>query len=152
MASRLPGFIDFTDKPALLMQESQVIVPQRHFSQILKEYLDKYPESQQKFKEITKDFNFTDGIPKHELFIKLADNCTEERATYIANGIRNLFKDNFSILIESRYVKSSLIDLTAFMSFLVSMIGVISLTLAFFYLLVSTSQTINETLREFGCM
>ena len=35
--------------------------------------------------------NFTDGIPKEFLFVKLNPDISDQRRNFIANGIRNYF-------------------------------------------------------------
>lgn len=47
-----------------------------------------------------KSYNFTDGIPKETIFIKLDPNIDDKRRNFIANGIRAFFKDDITILLD----------------------------------------------------
>ena len=57
---------------------------------------------------VAPNYNFTDGIPKSFLFVKLDPDASEDRRNFVANGLRGLFDDDFTFLIQKSDLVSSL--------------------------------------------
>lgn len=72
------------------------------------EVLNLNPSIRTAYEDIIKDYNFTDGIPKDNLFVKLSPDISDYRREYIANGIRSYFRDDTTILIDRKQVLASI--------------------------------------------
>ena len=44
----------------------------------------------------TKEYEWSDGIPKQKLFVKLVDGISGSDRAFVANGIRSFFNDLFT--------------------------------------------------------
>ena len=65
------------------------------------------PVRKQKYEDKIKGYNFTNGIPKDYVFIKLNDSLSDDRRNYISNGIRAYFKDDLTILVDRKVLLRS---------------------------------------------
>ena len=150
MATKIPGWFFTAYQSAQFF--GQQLISEIQMRAILEDYFNTYSGTREKFEEITEGYNFTEMIPKYKLFIKLNPNITDIRREEIANGVRSYFKDSFTVLIDLKEaltaVDASLLLFTVF----VSIIGIIALTLAFFLLMVSTTQNVKENIWEYGCL
>lgn len=86
------------------------------------------------------------------MWVKLSPNVTQERADFIANGIRSYFKDDRTILLDVRTSLAGIQDSLDLFSIFVMVVGAIALILAFFLLLISTTSNIRENVWEYGCL
>ena len=86
------------------------------------------------------------------MFVKLDPDITDDRKNYIANGIRGFFRDDTTILFDLKVTLKSIESSVFLFQIFVAFVGTISLILAFFLLLVSTTQNIRESLWEYGCL
>lgn len=77
---------------------------------MLDDFLDLDDKYRAKYEEITAGLNFTHGIPKWKVLVKLSPNITQARSDFIANGIRSFFKDDQTILID---LASSMVAVTS---------------------------------------
>ncbi len=92
-------------------------------------------------------YNLTDGkgysynVPKRKLLVKYAGNITYERREYIINGLRSLFPTGIDqpIIVDVLSIINSLNTIDIVFNFIVLIIGIISLILTFFLLLVATT-------------
>ena len=87
----------------------------------------------------TKEYEWNDGIPKQKLFVKLVDGISASDRSFVANGIRSFFNDLFTQLLEKSTIVDSLEKVNKVFTILVWLIGVISLCIAFFLLLIATT-------------
>jgi len=119
---------------------------------MLEDYFDANEGSREIFQDVISTYNFTNDVPKYKLFVKLDDNVSLDRRQQIADGIRSYFRNERTILLDLQDAMSAVnTSLTLFQVF-VALIGVIALTLAFFLLLVSTTQNVRENIWEYGCL
>jgi len=81
------------------------------------------------------------NVPKQKLLVKYAANITDQRREYIINGIRSLFPPGLDqpIMVDVVSIIDSLRSVNLVFTFIVGIIGVISLILTFFLLLVATT-------------
>lgn len=91
-------------------------------------------------------------MPKNKLFVKLKPGITQERRDYIANGIRSYFRGDFTVLLDKQVALSTVSNSLVLFELFVVLVGAIALTLAFFLLLISTTQNIRESVWEYGCL
>ena len=97
-------------------------------------------------------YNLTNGIPKYRLYIKLAPDITDDRREFIGNGIRAYFKTDGTVLLDKKVAMSALNNSLTFFQLFVGIVGMIALIMAFFLLLISTTQNIKENIWEYGCL
>ena len=98
------------------------------------------------------NYNFTNDIPKYKMFVKLSSNVTDDRREFIADGIRSYFRDDRTILLDLSVAMKAVTSSLALFQIFVAVVGVIALTLAFFLLLISTTQNVRENVWEYGCL
>lgn len=110
------------------------------------------PDTRVKYNELISEYNFTNGVPKYKLFVKLDNTISEERRDYIANGIRSYFKDDQTVLLDLQFAMKSVTSSLQLFQIFVGVVGAIALILAFFLLMVSTTQNIKENVWEYGCL
>ena len=114
--------------------------------------MDRMPDARKRLNEINANYNFTYGVPKYKIFVKLSPNITTERRDFIANGIRSYFKDDQTILLDLAFAMESVTSSLTLFQLFVGVVGLIALCLAFFLLMVSTTQNIKENVWEYGCL
>ena len=86
------------------------------------------------------------------LFVKLAESISQDRRDFISNGIRSTFANDMTILIDIKSTLQSVAGSMELFKIFVGVIGFISLTIAFFLLIVSTTSNIRENVWEYGCL
>lgn len=74
------------------------------------------------------------------------------RRDFIANGIRSYFRDQSTLLLDKKEALDAVTIAVQVFNICVIVIGVISLVLAFFLLLISTTSNIKENVWEYGCL
>lgn len=114
--------------------------------------MQSHPKSKEKYEELIKDYNLTNGIPKFRMFVKLAPDITDDRREFIGNGIRAYFKTDGTVLLDKKVAMSALNNSLTFFQLFVGIVGMIALIMAFFLLLISTTQNIKENIWEYGCL
>lgn len=67
---------------------------------VLKDYFAFNEGSEEKYRNLVKNYEFTDDLPKGKMYVKLNPNCTIERREFISNGIRSFFRDDTTILLD----------------------------------------------------
>lgn len=110
------------------------------------------PETRPKYNDIISEYNFTYGVPKYKIFVKLNNTISEARRDFIANGIRSFFKDDQTVLLDLQFAMKSVTSSLQLFQIFVGVVGAIALCLAFFLLMVSTTQNIKENVWEYGCL
>lgn len=97
---------------------------------------------------------FSNNIPKQKLLVKYADGISQERRQYIINGLRSLFPTGIDqpVMVDVLSIIESLKTINVVFTFIVGIIGVISLILTFFLLLVATTQNIKDNIWEYGVL
>lgn len=111
-----------------------------------------YPSSKKRFDELYSDYDFIDGVPKSKLFVKLDPNVTAEKRLFIANGMRALFRDQVTLFMDTTQLIDQLKSTMLVFDIFIVIIALISLTLTFFLLLVSTRQNVRDNIWEYGVL
>ena len=78
------------------------------YKALLDEFLSKNEEAYEKYNTTTSDYEFSNGVPKYKLFIRLKDDIRGDRREYIANGVRSYFKSDGTILLDLAFAKKSI--------------------------------------------
>ena len=84
--------------------------------------------------------------------MKLNPNITEAKRDYVANGMRAFFRDKTTILFSKYEITSTLDSTQLIFNAFVGIIGGIALTIAFFLLLISTTQNVTDAIWEYGVL
>ena len=79
------------------------------------------------------------------------DISADDRA-FVSNGIRSFFESALTRLFEKKNVKDSVEQVNKIFNIMVYIIGAISLTIAFFLLLISTTQNVKDAIWEYGVL
>ena len=89
--------------------------------------------------EMRAKYQWKDGVPKSNLFVRLPKGISKDDRAFVANGIRSFFTDTLTELFEKAEVEESLTQVNQVFNIMVYVIGAISLTIAFFLLLIATT-------------
>jgi len=85
--------------------------------------------------------------------VKLSPDITDAQRTFVSNGIRNYFgKDQSTAMLVKHDVVESFSAVTSIFNLFTAIIASISLFIAFFLLLISMTQNVNEASWEFGVL
>lgn len=150
MLKKMPGWVFTSYQSAQFF--SQQLISERQYRQLLEDYMTLNPETRPKYNEIISEYNFTYGVPKYKIFVKLNSTISEARRDFIANGIRSFFKDDQTVLLDLQFAMKSVTSSLQLFQIFVGVVGAIALCLAFFLLMVSTTQNIKENIWEYGCL
>lgn len=131
---------------------SQQLVSEQQLKSIIQDFFDMYPGSRENYYNMIATYNFTNDIPKYKMFVKLNPNITDDRREFIADGIRSYFRDDRTILLDLSVAMKAVTSSLMLFQLFVAIVGVIALTLAFFLLLISTTQNVKENVWEYGCL
>lgn len=93
-----------------------------------------------------------DGIPKSQLFVKLKDGISTEDENMIVNGLRNTFQSRTVGMLNLSDVLVVISSFDIVRTTFVLLVGTIALIIAFFLLLTSTTQNIQEAVGEYGIL
>ena len=94
----------------------------------------------------------TNDIPKYRMFVKLSPDISDERREFLANGIRSYFRNDITVLLDKKVAFQAVEKSLLIFQLFVALVGTIALTLAFFLLLISTTQNVKENVWEYGCL
>ena len=119
---------------------------------LMNEHFQLYPDDQIAYYAKIADYQFNDDIAKQVLMVKLNPNITDEKRSFVANGLRSFFKDKATLLYEKESITSMLKSTGLIFNAFVAIIGAIALTIAFFLLLVATTQNVTDALWEYGVL
>jgi len=100
----------------------------------------------------TKGYQFVNNIPKKTLFIKLNPDISQAQIAFLSNGIRNFFQDQSSYVLIKQQIVDSFNSVTSIFNIFVAVIAAISLFIAFFLLLVASTQNVNDAIWEYGVL
>merc|ERR1712060_201632 len=90
--------------------------------------------------------------PKQKCFVKLQEGLTTHEIDNLTNGIRNVLTDRTIIVLRADIVEDSLHSFKVIFEVFVAVIAIIALIIAFFLLMISTTQNINEAIWEYGVL
>jgi ABC-type antimicrobial peptide transport system permease subunit len=150
MLTKIPGFFFTAYQSAQFF--GQQLVSEKQYKAILEDYFRTNPGARKNFEDMISSYNFTEDVPKYKLFIKLAPNIDADRRQQIADGVRSYFRDEMTILLDLKDAMSAVNTSLNLFQVFVALVGFIALTLAFFLLLVSTTQNVKENIWEYGCL
>mmetsp|Transcript_45905 Transcript_45905/g.33658 ORF Transcript_45905/g.33658 Transcript_45905/m.33658 type:complete len:197 (-) Transcript_45905:40-630(-) len=97
-------------------------------------------------------YDFTDDVPKFALFVQLAEGISQERRSFITNGLKAYIDSDFTLLVDSEVLQTNLDATMQLVVILLAIIAFIALILTFFLLLISTNQNIKENVWELGVL
>lgn len=157
MANSVPGmaftdYLSFYYASAGIRYGAQCLTSMDNIKIMMKNWADKFPDRYATFQAATASYDFVDGIPKHQLYIKLADGISATKQKSIINGMRNLMTGRAVVVLELADIKESLVSFNYVTTVFSFMIGCIALTISFFLLLTATTQNINEAIWEYGVL
>jgi len=93
-----------------------------------------------------------DDIPKKDLFVKLNPSISVQQRQFIANGIRNFFVSQTDYVLVKADVVEGFESIQSIFNIFVAIIAAISLFIAFFLLLVASTQNVNDAIWEYGVL
>jgi len=85
------------------------------------------------------------------MFVKYSPDITDFRRGFISNGIKS-FLSQEALLIDKKTISEGLDSTAMIVKIFLILVGLISLVLTFFLLLVSTSQNIKDNIWEYGVL
>ena len=99
MATKMPGFYMTAYQFAAFVAYS--LTSETDYKTMLFDHLKwAGPAAQKNYEDLQKEYNFTNGIPKYRLYVKLNEDVPKARRDFIANGIRSYFRDDGTILLD----------------------------------------------------
>lgn len=137
MLTKVPGFRYTAYQSARFF--SQLMITEEQYKRLIDDIISYDPKFGRRYRDLIDGFNFTNGIPKNKLYVKLSPNITDERADFISNGIRSYFRDDLTFLLDRKTALSAIDSSLYLFSIFVGIVGTIALVLAFFLLLISTT-------------
>ena len=152
MLKKMPGFYFTGARNAVVFNKG--LISELQYMEILEDVFELVPGSRQKFDDMVEKFGmkWTNNIPKYKLYVKLSPSISAERREFVANGIRSFFQDDVTVLLDTEKAMKSVVRSAQLFDIFVAAVGVIALVLAFFMLMVSTTQNIKDNLWEYGCL
>ena len=74
MITKLPGYYFTAYSGARFL--SQLLISEPQYREILEDFFDMYPQARLNYKKMVDTYEFSNGIPKHKVFVKMATNIT----------------------------------------------------------------------------
>lgn len=142
--------LNFSSFP-LVFWNSQWLTSEEDFMLILRSDVWTNDEAYNLYLAATSAYEWTDDVPKEKVFVRLNKDISRETQEFIMNGIRsNLERDD--IVLSKIDVTEALNSLDVVLDIFVAIVAVIALFIAFFLLLISMTQNINEAIWEYGVL
>jgi len=98
MLTKLPGWYFTAYQSAQFF--SQQLISEVQYRALINDFMKTEKNSKKAYDDIISSYNFTEGVPKYKIFVKLNDTISAERKDYISNGIRAFFRDDQTILLD----------------------------------------------------
>lgn len=73
---------------------AQLLITEEQYKEIMEDFMNTYPESRERYNDLIKQYDFSNGVPKYKVFVKVNETISADRRDFIANGIRSFFKDD----------------------------------------------------------
>jgi len=86
MLTKIPGLF-MTGYINPLIAQAQLI-SEVQYKSMIDDFLKVEQKARKPYADILKRYNFTNGVPKTKLFVKLNQTISQERRDFISNGIR----------------------------------------------------------------
>ena len=96
--------------------------------------------------------NLTYGIPKEKLYIKFNKRLNSKERNILKNGLRNYFFSDLTFIFDLNAIIETFQTSLLFLNVFYIIIGIISMAITFFLILVSFSSNIKENSWEFGVL
>jgi hypothetical protein len=106
---------------------------------MLEDFIQWFPGTNEILANMTEQYQWKDRIPKYKLFVRLDPNISDDDRLFVSNGIRAFFESQLTRLFERKEIKDNVQQVNNVFNIMVYIIGAISLTIAFFLLLISTT-------------
>ena len=153
-AQKFPGFF-FTGYR--VMWKINVITSHEDFRYIRDKVYEKMNMDQRQKTAINKykasiPVNTTDNVPKLHLMVKLQDGVDRETRLGLFNTIQTLVDGQFSFVVDVVETTNSIQANLIFIDIFFVLVSVISISLSFFFTLVSFMSNISESSWEFGIL
>lgn len=104
-----------------------------------------------KWNKYAADYEWKDGVPKANLFIRENPEISAADRAFIMNGIRSSLSSK-DVIYSRVELADSVKSLTLVFSIFVTIVGIIALFISFFLLLISATQNIHEAIWEYGVL
>ena len=122
------------------------------FNKIIDQNLFLYnPTGKQNYLDIIEPYNYSYGIPKSDCFVKLDPHISDNDREFVLNGIRTKL-DKSDTILATADILSSLDTLNLVFNIFLAIVALITLFIAFFLLLISMTQNINDAVWEYGVL
>jgi hypothetical protein len=106
MLTKIPGFTFMSYRQIMFF--ASVIVSDKQYANLINNTIGNDQRLREMYDKLVEGYNFTNGIPKQLMFVKLDPNIDEHRRNFIANGIRSYFKDDITVLLDKQQLLSSI--------------------------------------------
>lgn len=147
MAAKLPGY--FFSSYQQIMYFSTSLISMKDYKNMLDYYYDgEYPS------ELTDHLTneTTYGLPKQTLRVMLKSGLSTAQREILANGIRNFFEKDTTILVDVVALAETAGTTMKAMEIFFIVVGLIALILAFFLLWSSFNSNVRENSWEYGVL
>ena len=98
MLTKLPGWYFTAYQSAQFF--SQQLISEVQYRALIEDFLKAEKGARPAYADIIANYNFSSGVPKYKVFVKLNETITPERRDFVANGIRSYFRDDQTILLD----------------------------------------------------
>ncbi len=157
MTAKLPGFGVRFSSYRTVGAFLQMVCSMPHFKYLMEHawgleannVFQMYSAEFMEYRESLK--NFTYGIPKEKVFIKLEESMGREERRNLANGLRNL-NDQNAILFDIKLLEEESDSAFFYIDVFFSIVSGIALILSFFLIVVSFKSNIQESAQEIGVL
>ena len=124
----------------------------RQFWNMVQEYYKDNKAVWEEYNSTLRNQNYTYGIPKGSLFVKLKSGLNEFDREMLANRLRSYFRNDLTRLEDVKKTVQSTESTLNMLNIFTIVISIIAFILSFFLLWLSTVANIHENLWEFGVM
>ena len=76
------------------------LISETHYKMILDDFIANNDLQEVYQSEILDSYNFTNDIPKSDLYIRMDDSATQDRRDYITNGVRAFFRNDSLFMLD----------------------------------------------------
>lgn len=106
MVSKMPAFL--FSKFRQVMYFATIVISDVQYAEILQQVLQTNSYMRGKYDELIAEKNYTNGVPKIYLLVKLKEGIDDQRRKYLSNGIRSFFTDELTFLVDMKELLASI--------------------------------------------
>lgn len=151
LVTKFPGFT-FSGLNTIQFLGNTALMSMDQFEVFLQDLYNTNVDYEQRVQNKTAGYTFVDNIPKGILFVKLNPDISDSKRIFISNGIRNFFRDQTTVMLETNDVVKSFNSVSQIFNIFIAIIASIALFIAFFLLLVASTQNVNDAIWEYGVL